>query len=255
MLIYNVFSGNSDIINAFLQLIAILAVILPAIMLHEVSHGYAAYLSGDYTAKAAGRLTLNPVKHFDLFGTLMMLMVGFGWAKPVPIDSRNFRDYKKGMIFTSLAGVGANLIMAIFSIICICIVTAVFKAADVIVLFNDSTYFVAASSQAARYAYMFFYYLCVYGVLLNMTLFLFNLIPVYPLDGFRVVETLAKPDNRYVAFNYRYGNFLLIGVILIFTLLGYLSRYMGGVNLNVFSLFQGKLLDLLDIIQRSILRG
>ena len=109
-------------------------------------------------------------------------------------------------------------------------------------------------SMAARYAYEFFYYLCAYGVTINMTLFLFNLIPVYPLDGFRVVETLAKPDNAYVRFNYRYGNFLLIGIILLFTVFGYIARYIG-VNLNIFGQYQSLFIKLIDIIQRSILGG
>lgn len=253
MLIYQIFSSGS-FVSGLLMLLAIVIVGAFAIMLHEVSHGYAAYLNGDYTAKYAGRLTLNPLKHFDILGTIMMLLVGFGWAKPVPIDSRNFRSYRKGMLMTSLAGVTMNLMLAIVALIGLCIVTAIFGAADIVVSMVGVLYYGAGSSAAARYAYQFFYYLCAYGVTINMTLFLFNLIPIYPLDGFRVVETLAKPDNAYVRFNYRYGNFLLIGVILIFTIFGYIARYIG-VDLNVFGQYQGLFVDLMDIIQRGILGG
>ena len=187
MLIYQIFtSGN--FVSGLLMLLAIVIVGAFAIMLHEVAHGYAAYLNGDFTAKYAGRLTLNPLKHFDILGTIMMLIVGFGWAKPVPIDSRNFTNYRKGMLMTSLAGVTMNLILAVVALIGLCIVTAVFGAANVIVGYGGSMYY-ATASMAARYAYEFFYYLCAYGVTINMTLFLFNLIPIYPLDGFRVVET------------------------------------------------------------------
>ena len=252
MLIYQIFtSGN--FVSGLLMLLAIVIVGAFAIMLHEVAHGYAAYLNGDFTAKFAGRLTLDPRKHFDIFGTIMMLLVGFGWAKPVPIDSRNFTNYRKGMLMTSLAGVTMNLILAIAALIGICAVTAVFGAANVIVSYGGAMDYVT-DSMAARYAYEFFYYLCAYGVTINMTLFLFNLIPVYPLDGFRVVETLAKPDNAYVRFNYRYGNFLLIGIILLFTVFGYIARYIG-VNLNIFGQYQSLFIKLIDIIQRSILGG
>lgn len=252
MLIYQIFtSGN--FVSGLLMLLAVVIVGAFAIMLHEVAHGYAAYLNGDFTAKYAGRLTLNPLKHFDILGTIMMLIVGFGWAKPVPIDSRNFTNYRKGMLMTSLAGVTMNLILAVVALIGLCIVTAVFGAANVIVGYGGSMYY-ATASMAARYAYEFFYYLCAYGVTINMTLFLFNLIPIYPLDGFRVVETLAKPDNAYVRFNYRYGNFLLIGVILIFTVLGYIASYIG-VNLNIFGQYQNLFIRLMSIIQNSILGG
>src|SRR5690554_5060224 len=95
-------------------LISALAIILAAttaIVFHEVSHGYIAMKNGDYTAKSRGRLTLNPVAHFDLVGLLMILLVGFGWAKPVPIDPRNFNNYKKGMIMVSLSGVTTNILI------------------------------------------------------------------------------------------------------------------------------------------------
>ena len=237
------------------MLLAIVIVGAFAIRLHQVAQGYAGYLNGDFTAKYAGRLTLNPLKHFDILGTIMMLIVGFGWAKPVPIDSRNFTNYRKGMLMTSLAGVTMNLILAVVALIGLCIVTAVFGVVNNIVILSGGSFVaVTQSATAAGYAYQFFYFLCVYGVTINMTLFLFNLIPIYPLDGFRVVETLAKPDNAYVRFNYRYGNFLLIGVILIFTVLGYIASYIG-VNLNIFDQYQNLFIRLMNIIQNSILGG
>ena len=254
MLIYQIFtSGN--FVSGLLMLLAIVIVGAFAIMLHEVAHGYAAYLNGDFTAKYAGRLTLNPLKHFDILGTIMMLIVGFGWAKPVPIDSRNFTNYRKGMLMTSLAGVTMNLILAVVALIGLCIVTAVFGVVNNIVILPGGAFVASTqSAMAAGYAYRFFYCLCAYGVTINMTLFLFNLIPIYPLDGFRVVETLAKPDNAYVRFNYRYGNFLLIGVILIFIVLGYIASYIG-VNLNIFDQYQNLFIRLMNIIQNSILGG
>ena len=147
------------------MLLAIVIVGAFAIMLHEVAHGYAAYLNGDFTAKYAGRLTLNPLKHFDILGTIMMLIVGFGWAKPVPIDSRNFTNYRKGMLMTSLAGVTMNLILAVVALIGLCIVTAVFGVVNNIVILPGGSFVaVTQSATAAGYAYQFFYCLCAYGV-------------------------------------------------------------------------------------------
>ena len=173
MLIYQIFtSGN--FVSGLLMLLAIVIVGAFAIMLHEVAHGYAAYLNGDFTAKYAGRLTLNPLKHFDILGTIMMLIVGFGWAKPVPIDSRNFTNYRKGMLMTSLAGVTMNLILAVVALIGLCIVTAVFGAAHVIVGVGGSMYY-ATAAIAGRGGHRFFFYLGVLGRNDNNNLVLFQL--------------------------------------------------------------------------------
>ena len=97
----------------FVMILAYIPALLIAIVMHELAHGAVAYWNGDDTAKLSGRLTLNPVKHFDPIGFLMLAVIGFGWAKPVPIDPRRFRDYKKGMITVSLAGVICNFLIAL----------------------------------------------------------------------------------------------------------------------------------------------
>ena len=191
-----------------LVLVAYLIVILAAIILHEISHGYAAYFNGDMTAKSAGRLSLNPLKHLTPIGTLLLFVVGFGFAKPVPIDPRNFTDYKKGMIMTALAGVTMNFILALFSSIGLML----------ILKYAPATF---ESKNFAFYATSFFLYLFYYGMFVNVLLMVFNLLPIYPLDGFRVVETLADPANKYVDFMYRYGNFVLLAFILISYVLSY----------------------------------
>ena len=195
---------------SLLVLVAYVIVILGAIILHELSHGYAAYFNGDMTAKDAGRLTLNPLKHLTPIGTLLLFIVGFGFAKPVPIDPRNFREYKKGMLMTSLAGVTMNFILALLSSIGLML----------ILKFAPSTF---DSKNAAYYATAFFMYLFYYGMFVNVMLMTFNLIPIYPLDGFRVVETLAKPDNAYVNFMYRYGSYVLLAFIGISYLLSWFN--------------------------------
>ncbi len=213
----------------FLMAIAYVIAILGAIILHELAHGLVAYWNGDLTAKMRGRLSLNPLKHLDPIGSLMLLVVGFGWAKPVPIDSRQFRHFRKGMITTALAGVATNLILALISFGGFAIVNAVAGPQTL--------------TQGAYYAVRFFQYLFLYGATINLTLMAFNLIPIYPLDGFRIVETLAKPNNRYVEFNYRYGNFLLLGLLVASTLLGYITPY-----LNIFSLYINGVIRLFGMI-------
>lgn len=191
-------------------LLAYLVVILTAIVLHELSHGYAAYFNGDMTAKNAGRLSLNPMKHLTLVGTLLLLLVGFGFARPVPIDPRNFREYKKGMIMTSLAGVTMNFILALINSICLVL----------LLKFGQMTF---ENVNFAYYATGFAFALFYYGMFVNILLMVFNLLPLYPLDGFRVVETLAEPDNKYVNFMYKYGNFVLLGFILLSYLLSWFN--------------------------------
>jgi Zn-dependent protease len=101
-----------------LQLLYILPAILIGMTVHEWAHAYAAYKLGDPTAKNLGRMTLNPIAHFDIFGFLCLLLVGFGWAKPVPINSRNFKHFRRDDIIVSLAGITMNLIVAfLFSFI------------------------------------------------------------------------------------------------------------------------------------------
>ncbi len=182
---------------------------LIAIMTHECMHGLAALHNGDPTAKYSGRMNFNPLKHFDLTGLLMCVILGFGYAKPVPIDPRNFDNYKKGMFEVSVAGVLANLAIAFF-------------AYPLFVL-------------AARYLpdLMLFdeliVYFLLYLVYIDVWLMIFNLLPIYPLDGFRLVE-LFFPRSSYCRFmrnNSRY-------VFLIYILLTFLgSRF--GINLNVVS--------------------
>ncbi|MEG1608511.1 MAG: site-2 protease family protein [Clostridia bacterium] len=215
----------------FVVIMSYLIAIMSAIILHEFAHGMVAYWNGDMTAKYEKRLTLNPIKHFDIIGFLMMIIVGFGWAKPVPIDPRNFRDYKKGMITVSLAGVITNFILAIVGAIIL----------GVFILLTKDVVFV--TYNFAFYSYAFFRYLLLYSVIFNLTLMAFNILPLFPLDGFRVVETLAKPNNRYVDFMYKYGNFVLLGLLLVSTFLGQFAPY-----LDIFGMYINSIVKLVSII-------
>lgn len=198
------FSFGIVVLGLFAYIIALVV----AIVGHELAHGFIAYKNGDLTAKFMGRLSLNPVKHFDLVGFGLMLLVGFGWAKPVPIDPRNFKNYKKGMVMTSLAGVTFNFIVA-------------FIGALLFAIFSKLVEGKMFDPDSALYAFlMFISMLLQLTVTFNLTLMAFNLLPIYPLDGFRVVETLAKPNNRYVDFMYKNGTYVMLGILLFSFVIG-----------------------------------
>lgn len=225
-----------DLLLGFVAVIAYLIAVCCAFVLHEVAHGLVAYWNGDYTAKAAGRLTLNPIKHFDVTGLLMLLFIGFGWGRPVPIDSRNFRNYKKGMITVSLAGVLCNFLQAFLATAFLAILAAI--VGDTIVF---------ESKNAGYYFTQFFIYLLSCSATVNLTFMAFNLIPIFPLDGFRVVETLAKPYNKYVEFNYRYGQLLLLGLIMLGWTLGRFNPYLDILGLYM-NAVQNAMLKLFSLI-------
>ena len=165
------------------------------IPIHEFSHGYVAWLLGDPTAKRMGRLTLNPIRHFDLVGFLMMVFVGFGFAKPVPVDMRRFRHPKWDMALVGLAGPASNIMLAF---LCLVITTAM------------ETFL--PYSTAAQLIYNFFY--C--AAILSTGLGVFNLIPISPLDGSKILGAFLPERIYYTILRYeRYGVFLLLGLILL----------------------------------------
>jgi Zn-dependent protease len=167
---------------------------LLAITVHEFSHGYIAYRLGDPTAKDAGRLTFNPVAHLDLFGTLALLFIGFGWAKPVPVNPYNFADPRKDNLWVALAGPASNFISAFaFGM-----------------LFRASSPFLSGFQVGQVILTMI--YLAVW---INLILTVFNLLPIPPLDGFHILEGLVSHEI-YIKLQElsRYGSMILIGLIL-----------------------------------------
>lgn len=170
----------------------VLLLILPA---HECAHGYAAYKNGDPTAKNLGRLTLNPLKHFDVIGLLSFILVGFGWAKPVPVNPNNYRDYRKGSFWVAVSGVLTNYALAF-----------VFYP-----LYLLAINFIGINSMFTYFIALVFY--C--GFALDLSFFAFNLIPVYPLDGFRVVDTFIKQRGEKYRFFVKYGQRVLLGLLIL----------------------------------------
>jgi len=190
-----------------------------AISFHEYAHSFSAYKCGDITPKANGRLTLNPFAHFSGLGLLSFLIVGFGWAKPVKINPNNFRNHKKGLIAVSLSGVLTNLALA-------------FLFSGVLSVLG------AVELDYSNLMINFIYYFVYFCVVLNLALFIFNLLPIYPLDGFNFLATFLKYDNKFVQFMYRYGPILLIIAIMpVFYGQSLLQLLYNKVILGIISLF------------------
>lgn len=177
-----------DLLASFLAVVVVLT-------LHEFSHAFVAYKCGDPTPKWTKRLSLNPVRHFDLVGLICFTLVGFGWAKPVEVNPNNFKKYRLGMGLTASAGVIMNYIMAFLF----------FPLWQVILVY----YYVPVGGHFAMF-------LCDFAELLftySLCFCVFNLLPLFPLDGFRILDALNKRRGKIYRFLQQYGQIILLGLI------------------------------------------
>jgi Zn-dependent protease len=185
--------------------------LLYSVIFHELAHGWAAYLLGDPTAKSMGRLSLNPLKHLDPMGTVMLFIFGFGWAKPVPVNFNRLLDRHKGMILVSSAGIITNMLLAFCA------------------LFLTRLLSLSPSSMPAV--------LLSYLAQINIILAAFNLIPLPPLDGSKILMGFASPSVQNFLFRIeRYGFFIIIALL-----------YLGVLN-PVINFFQWMILSFIKML-------
>lgn len=185
-------TGQIDYFVLLLQFLMTSLVVFAALPVHELAHGLIADRLGDRTARGCGRLSLNPLAHLDRMGTLMMYLVGFGYAKPVPVNPRNFKNPRVGMALTALAGPASNLLMAMLSV-------GIFRLVS---LFVDIR------------AQIILGFLLVYlfaGI--NISLMLFNLLPIPPLDGYRILGLILP--GKWLSFVNQYQQVITWGVMLL----------------------------------------
>lgn len=199
-----------DIVIRIITLLASFFAVMVVLSFHEFAHAFVAYKCGDPTAKINGRCSLNPMVHFDLLGLIMFTFAGFGWAKPVPINPLNFNHYRRGLTLTAIAGVVVNLIMAFL----------LFPIYKLVVLYVNIPLW-----PIQTFVEMLFMLLWTYSI----SFCVFNLIPLAPLDGWRVVEARNRRHGRVYRFFERYGSIILLILIAIhfvsgyFTVLGYID--------------------------------
>ena len=205
--VISVWNNTGDVIMVLIALAAFLLAVYFAIVPHEIAHGLVAKWNGDLTAKVNGRLTLNPAAHFDLIGFAMLIFMGFGFAKPVPVNPYNFKVPRRGLFTVAIAGVAYNLAAMILSC-----------------FFLSLTIFIGMSVEI-NYAYYFFRWFFYLSASINVMLFLFNLLPLGPLDGFKIIEAYASRENSFIEWLRRYGLYILIGLFVIHMAVYYVGAY------------------------------
>ena len=246
----------ANFLNDLPMMILALPAILLSLSIHEAAHGYAAYKLGDPTAKNLGRLTLNPLKHINLFGFIAMLFFRVGWANPVPINTRNFKNPRKGMAISSAAGPLSNLCLAIiFTILLRLILIPIGSISEGLYLTSGNRYWIDDSlHQNAMFVVLSLLAVMLYlGISLNLNLMFFNLIPLPPLDGSRIAYIFLPTDLYFKIMQYE--QYIMIGFIVllatnIITLpLGFLTN---GVTNLLYSV-TGMPEDLLSVVLSDIL--
>lgn len=200
---------NGFTIDAVVQLAAIVFVVFCVVPLHEISHALAADLLGDETPRLKGRLTVNPMAHVDWMGALLLLFVGFGWGKPVTVNMRNFKmkNKKLGMAIVAFAGPVSNIIMAFVTLL---IMFVAIKISGIGVMENGSLMFYKSAEGTLAFNLVQFLY---FAASVNTSLAVFNLIPIPPLDGSRLVSVIIP--NKYYYKIMQYERYIIIAIMIL----------------------------------------
>lgn len=212
MFLYQLVTSNNELLMMLLFICAYISSLLLAMSIHEFAHAHAALKEGDTTAKSVGRYTLAPFSHVDVSGIIFLILFGFGWAKPVPVDPRNFKNGKKSAIRVYSAGILANLGVGILSAFIYCLIMN-FVPQD----FMMTAYGMAIESFLA------------YMVHINFIFAFFNILPFYSFDGYRIIDTFLKPYSPFSQFMKKYSSIILIIAILT----GIISMYVTYVPLQL----------------------
>lgn len=188
----NIFS-NYEGTTAFIVFFAFLVSIIIALSFHEFAHAFVAHKQGDLTPKSYGRLTLNPIAHIDPIGMIMLILLGFGWAKPVPVNPIKFKHYRRGFFFVSVAGIVTNIIMFI-----------IFTVLNVLIVGGKIPLALDTSLG------MFAFYIVQFMASINLTLAIFNFLPIAPLDGFNMLTAIIRYDSKFLKFMRENGQWVLL---------------------------------------------
>ena len=203
----------SQILYWIIRLLLSAPSVLLALSIHEAAHGYVAYKLGDPTAKAMGRLTINPLRHLDPIGAVCLLLFRFGWARPVPVTPRHFKNPRRGMALVAIAGPLTNLLLGTFSLLCSALIFLL----------------ILASSTMPQYlatvlSWLGFFFALAFPI--NVSLAIFNLLPIPPLDGSRIAALLLPPHLYFRVM--RYERQIALGLMVLLMIDSYVGPHLLG---------------------------
>ncbi len=202
MLFYNIFGTLGFTREALLACLAAIVAIVVALVSHEIAHGLVALWNGDDTAKLSGRLSLNPAVHFDPMGLIMMLLLGFGYARPVPVNPNNYKNRRCGEVTVALAGVTTNIILAFINALLYLLTYKYYYAYEI-------------QGNVIYYVLTFLVWLFNFAMSVNISFALFNILPLFPLDGYRFIAAFADENGSVLTWLRRNGRYIMMGIILL----------------------------------------